>query len=247
MLSWLGSRMELAATYANDMKDIRLSDIHRLLFGNSPVEFLIEAGIRTAVTFILLLALMKLLGKRMDGKVSVLEMAIIITIGAMAAVAFHFSDRGVLHAATALATVLIVHKAVGFIIFRSEAVENLTQGVPCTVVENGVLCLKEMRESGVSRENIMSTLRDHHIVNTGNVRRMYMEACGMFSIYLETEKKPGLCVLSPDRSILLGEKIELSTTTVACRNCGNTKPSGFKKDPCNICGQIAWVQAITEK
>jgi uncharacterized membrane protein YcaP (DUF421 family) len=239
--------LELSVAEPNAMKDIRLTDIHRLLFGNSPTEFLIEAGIRTAITFALLVILMKLLGKRMDGKVSVLEMAIIITIGAMAAVAFHFSDRGILHAATALTTVLIVHKIVSFFIFRSEWAEHVIQGAPRTLVENGVMCLDAMQHTRISRENIMSILREHHILNIGQVRRLYLEASGMFSIYLEPERRAGLCVLSPAQWHLLNKNIDVSHSILACCHCGNTKEHDKENKPCSNCGKISWVNAVTEK
>jgi len=75
-------------------EEIHLYDIKRILLGQAPVEFMLEVLIRTVITYIALLFLLKLLGKRMDGQVTIIEMSVMITLGAIVSVAMQLPDRG---------------------------------------------------------------------------------------------------------------------------------------------------------
>ncbi|HET9502900.1 MAG TPA: hypothetical protein VFO93_05125 [Hymenobacter sp.] len=45
-------------------EDIHLGDWQRLLLGEAPLEFLLEAALRTLVVYVVLLLVLRLLGKR---------------------------------------------------------------------------------------------------------------------------------------------------------------------------------------
>src|SRR4051812_6280860 len=96
-------------------EDIHLTDVHRILFGTTPVMFLVEVFLRTVLAYTALLVLLKLLGKRMDGKITIIEMAIMLTLGAIAAAAFNIPDKGIMAACVALVTVFLVHRSISWL------------------------------------------------------------------------------------------------------------------------------------
>jgi uncharacterized membrane protein YcaP (DUF421 family) len=69
-----------------DPGSIRLTDWKRILFGTAPASFLLEVLARTAVMYVALLVVLRLLGKRMSGQITILEMAILISLGAIVSV-----------------------------------------------------------------------------------------------------------------------------------------------------------------
>src|SRR4051812_36575353 len=79
-----------------DKDDIKLSDWHRILFGNAPVEFMAEVAVRTIIMFLLLLICVKLMGKRMAGKLTINELAVMLTLGAIVSVPMQIPERGIL-------------------------------------------------------------------------------------------------------------------------------------------------------
>jgi hypothetical protein len=61
--------------------EIHLADWQRMLFGQSPPVFLLEVLIRTIIIYVFLLFVLRWLGKRMSGQLTILEMAVMLTLG----------------------------------------------------------------------------------------------------------------------------------------------------------------------
>ena len=66
--------------------DVKLSEIQRILFGEAPIEFLWETLIRTFLIYAFLLLIIKWLGKRMSGQLSINVMAVMLVLGAIVSV-----------------------------------------------------------------------------------------------------------------------------------------------------------------
>jgi uncharacterized membrane protein YcaP (DUF421 family) len=225
-------------------EEIHLDDIHRILFGQAPVEFLLEVLIRTLATYIALLILMRLLGKRMDGQITIIEIAVMITLGAMAAVAMQMPDRGVLQALTALLCALIFHRGINWLNVKSDKIENITQGKMSILVKDGIMQLDEMKSAGITKQNVFATLRSNKILNLGKVKRLYLEACGLFNIYEEKDDRPGLPVLPAYEDNFIKAKTKVDQSHVACKNCGYVMEISQQDKACLHCGEKEWMEAI---
>jgi uncharacterized membrane protein YcaP (DUF421 family) len=225
-------------------EDIHLSDIHRILFGQAPVEFLIEVFFRTLIIYIALLILLKLLGKRMDSQISIIEMAVMLTLGAIVAVAMQMPDRGLLQSLTALVCVFIFQRGVNWMGVKSEKVEDITQGTMTILVKDGVLQLKEMKAAGITKQNVFATLRSRQVFNLGKVKRVYFEACGLFNVYEESHEKPGLPVFPSNEEKFIRLKSRIDEDHVACKNCGNIVNASRQNEKCANCGAQKWMEAI---
>src|SRR5688572_22437587 len=94
--------------------EIRLSDLQRLLLGDAPFEFLGEVFIRTLMLYIALLVILRLLGKRMSGQLTITEMAVMITLGAIVGSPVQIPDRGVLIAIFILICILALHRGLTY-------------------------------------------------------------------------------------------------------------------------------------
>jgi uncharacterized membrane protein YcaP (DUF421 family) len=64
-------------------EEVHLADWKRLLMGNATWEFLLEATLRTLLMYVILLTILRLMGKRMNGQISILELAVMISLGAI--------------------------------------------------------------------------------------------------------------------------------------------------------------------
>lgn len=58
-----------------------MADLKRILFGVAPPEFMLEVFIHTLIIYIALLFIVRALGKRMSGQLTIMEMAVMLTIG----------------------------------------------------------------------------------------------------------------------------------------------------------------------
>src|SRR6195952_1096874 len=90
-----------------DQQNIRLSDWQRILLGDAPPSFLLEVFGRAVVLYVLLLLALRVLGKRMNGQLTITEMTVMIALGAIMGGAMQMPDRGLLHGAAALLLAII--------------------------------------------------------------------------------------------------------------------------------------------
>src|SRR4051812_18035593 len=177
--------------------EIHLADWQRILFGQTPPIFLLEVFIRTLIIYVFLLCVLRWLGKRMSGQLTILEMAVMLTLGAIVSVGMQTPDRGITLSMFVLFCTLTFQRGLSRLGIKSGRVEELTQGQISTVVKDGVLDLDEMRRCRLSRQQLFAELRGSGIYNLGQVRRVYLEACGLFSTVKMKRPAPGLPTLPP--------------------------------------------------
>jgi uncharacterized membrane protein YcaP (DUF421 family) len=218
-------------------------DWHRFLFGQAPAEFLIEVFIRTSVIYIVLLIIVRLLGKRMSGQLSISELAIMVTLGAIVAPAMQIPQMGVLQGAMILVCALAFQRGLNLMEFKKAAFEEVSQGQVSTLVKDGIIQLKDMKEAKVSRQQLFSSLRNENIFNLGDVSRVYLEACGMFSIYKKEEPIAGLPIFPPSDPAINRFSQEIAKHAKACTTCGNVTDDYQKDQPCPVCDSVTWITA----
>jgi uncharacterized membrane protein YcaP (DUF421 family) len=110
-------------------------------------------------------------------------------------------------------------------------------------VKDGVLQLDEMRKTKVSRQQLFAALRSKNIYNLGEVERVYLEACGLFSIYRKNEPVAGLLLFPPDDPEMNAFGQKAADDQLVCANCGATPVHQQKTERCPVCGADQWGQA----
>lgn len=227
-----------------DKEDIKLGDWHRILIGDAPGEFLLEVFIRTVIIYLALLVVLRLLGKRMNGQITNLELAVMLTMGAIVSPAMQLPDRGILSGMLALICALAFLRGTNLLGFKSNKAEQFIQGTETVLIKDGIIQLDEMAKNRLSHQQIYAALRSENVYNLGKVKRLYIEAYGMFSIYQDEKGKPGLSVLPPSDAEIQSIHKHPKEQLLACTNCGNTVPAQPKPDFCPICGANCWAEAI---
>lgn len=227
-----------------DKEEIKLSDFQRILFGEAPPEFLIEVLFRTLIIFLALLLFLRLIGKRMGGVLTISELAVMLTMGAILAVPMQMPDKGIFQGIVILITVLLLQRGLNLWEFKNRKVEKITQGELTLLVNNGVLKTENMASSRISRQQLFAELRKNNIHNLGKVKRMYLEACGIFSIYQHADDRPGLSVLPVRDKRLYELRRDNDTRIMSCINCGNTVSEVKPTTRCELCGAEEWTKAI---
>lgn len=225
-----------------DKDEIHLYDIGRILTGDMPPAFFIEIIIRAIVVYIILMGAMRLMGKRMASRLNRNELAAISTLAAAVGIPLLTPDRGLLPGILIAFIVVLVQRLVAHYSVKSQRFERLTQGRISTLVFDSCLQLRQMEKVRISREQLFSRLRSNRIRHLGQVKRMYMEANGSFTIIRHSEKKPGLPVIpSWDKALL--EEQQRAKETYVCSYCGNARKNDHDGE-CPNCHKHEWTHPI---
>jgi uncharacterized membrane protein YcaP (DUF421 family) len=227
-------------------EEIHLNDVQRILFGDAPAIFLLEVCIRTVVIYVLSLCFIKWFGKRMSGQISATEMVVMLLIGAIISVPVQFPDRGILQGIILLLALLLLYTGVNWLSFKKKKAEILFQGHAVMLVKDNIIQLKELKSANISRQQLYSILRSNKIFNLGEVKRVYLESCGLFSVYKEETSKAGLALFPPDDQAVSAPSIKTLPDTLVCTSCGEIRERGTLK-PCSNCENDKWTNAVITK
>jgi uncharacterized membrane protein YcaP (DUF421 family) len=225
--------------------EIHLNDWMRIFVGNAPAAFYLELVLRAGFLYILLLVCMRVLGKRMSALLSRNELTALVSLAAAIGVPMLSWDRGLLPSVIICIIVVSVSKLIGRLSYDRPWFQKQIIGEPTILAENGIFNIKMMHETKIPRERLMAQLRSNNIVHLGEVKRLYIEPSGEFSIVKEIEPKPGLLVLPSNDKEFVSKRVHEVQGTI-CLQCGAEQESEKEtgKDSCDECGEKQFIQPV---
>lgn len=226
-------------------QDTQLSEWHRIFIGNAPIEFLIEVLIRSVFLYLFLLVILRVMGKRMASQIGRTEMAAVASLAAAVGIPLMNPDRGLLTGLVMAMTIVLLQIWVARKSARNETFEKISQDRIEPLVIDGVMDLKKMKQNRITQERLFAQLRtakQHHL---GNVRALYLEANGLFSLLLHEQPKPGLPII-PANDVTFLLRHTRPTTLYACKSCGYIKQETTYQDNCPCCEANEWMVAVTD-
>jgi len=212
----------------------------QLLLGDAPVSFGLEVFGRTLFVYLCLLVAVRVLGKRMSGQVTVVELAVMLALGAIVSGAMQLRDRGVVVGVASLAWLTLLQFLFSRQSSRNRNVERTLVGRASILVRDGVVLPPELQRARISQQQLFSVLRAQRVLELGEVERVYLEACGAFSILRRKLPRAGLPVLPPPTIGLVGTLIRAGGRV--CGYCGTSAPE--EEATCSNCGHREWVDAV---
>lgn len=144
--------------------------------------------IRTLITFIVVLAVVRFTGKRSIANLAPFDLAMVILIGEVAALPV----GGVEPLYKGLIPALLLgafHMLTTYISVHCEWFERLTEGVPTQLIRDGKVELKNLRKERVSESDLMAALRLKDITDPRDVQEAYLEHAGGISAILKKPKE----------------------------------------------------------
>lgn len=224
-------------------EDIVFGDWHRWLFGTAPPSFTGEVAIRAVIIFMVMLLIVRWLGRRMKGQLSIGELAVILTLGAMIAGPLQIPTVGLLPTVVILLAVLGMHRLSNWLAFKYRPVELAQQGDMALLVSDGRLDLAVMHRHALSQEQLFGLLRNEQIAQLGELRRVYLEANGRLSYYKLPTPQPGLSVRPRPAEVAPAATGPVAGKLV-CATCGLVPgPTDHAGTHCRACGADNWLPA----
>jgi uncharacterized membrane protein YcaP (DUF421 family) len=223
-------------------EDIQIPDLHRVLFGEVPPDFFVEVVIRTVIIFFLLIISMRLFGKRMAAQINRIEMVALFSLAAAIGVPLQAPDRGLVPAFIIALVVLLVGRLLTRLAFGNERLEARLEDRLTILANDGVLDMRKLEGTVLTKERVFAQLRSNGFRHLGEVKRLYLEANGSFSVVREANPSFGLCVLPLRDPEFLEEQTQHKEKV--CCTCGKRKAENGESDVCSNCRDNQWMNAI---
>jgi uncharacterized membrane protein YcaP (DUF421 family) len=232
------------------MDEPSVFDWRRLLMGEDLTYlFLTEVVFRSIVMFLIVLFILRLIGKRGIKQLSVFELALIISLGSAAGDPMFYYEVGLLPAIVVFIIIISLYKGITYLSEKSEKIEKFIEGEPIQLLENGTIKIENFNSEAIAQDEFFSQLRQKNVDHLGQVRKAFLENSGEVSLfYFEKDKILWGLPILPDRKKSISELPKTSPDRphdhFACTVCGTLADNlSFNSNQCVNCGNSKWIPA----
>lgn len=220
----------------------------RILIGEElPYLFLFEVVFRTFVMFLIVLLVLRLIGKRGIKQLSVFELALIISLGSAAGDPMFYYEVGLLPAFVVFVVIICLYKGITFLSEKFERVEKFVEGVPVLMLENGCIKFDNFTRETIAHDEFFAQLRLKNVDQLGQVYKAFIETTGELSVFYfpKDEVLWGLPIL-PDHldDGSIDQHPSVTGVKLVCTTCGKLAHNAETSlSPCENCGKSKWISA----
>jgi uncharacterized membrane protein YcaP (DUF421 family) len=137
---------------------------------------------KTTVVYVVLIAGLRLLGKRELGQMSLYDLVLIVILGNAVQNAMIDGDNTLVGGIIAATVLLVINRLLNTLIARSSRVEQVLIGEPSLLVFDGKIIEAQMQCQGVTREQLDAALREHGLDGLVGVHMVVLEVDGTMSV-----------------------------------------------------------------
>ncbi len=221
------------------MDTITPFDWQRMMLGDAPPLFLLEILFRTVVILLWTSVLLRWIGGRSISQLSIAEFLLVIALGSAVGDAMFYPEVPLVHAMLVIFVVVLLDKAVDIAIRRWAPVKAVIDGSPVEVLRDGRILCDGMMARQVGAPELMEMLRLKQVENLGEVRRAYLEASGVLSVFRADPPRHGLAIVPPPEIVTHPPPAEKEAA--ACTYCGAVEQPA--PATCRHCGREGWTAA----
>jgi uncharacterized membrane protein YcaP (DUF421 family) len=141
-----------------------------------------EFVLRAAVVYIVLLALIRVSGKRSMGQFTPFDMLLVVLLGNAVQNALLGEDHSLLGGLLLAAVLVALNWTIGLVSSRSRVAERLIEGEPVVLARDGKLFPKVLRRELVSQNDFDEALRQNNQLALDEVEIALLETDGRISV-----------------------------------------------------------------
>ncbi|MDN4607116.1 DUF421 domain-containing protein [Sporosarcina highlanderae] len=157
---------------------------------------LLIIGVRTVFLYVLVLIILRVMGKREVGELSVIDVVVFVIIAEVVAIALESPDKKISHTILPMLVLLGIQLLTSYISLKSKKFRDLVDGDPTVIIENGVIQEKEMRKQRYNMDDLFQQLREQQIGSVREVSYAYLEPSGNLSVFKHDQTQPVLALIS---------------------------------------------------
>ncbi|MCI6507957.1 MAG: DUF421 domain-containing protein [Bacilli bacterium] len=143
--------------------------------------------LRTFIGYLILIVLMKFMGKREIGQLSLFDLLILLTIVDIMVVGIENYETNYLYSVVPMVFMAIIQKIVALISLKKVKFRELMDGKVSIIIENGKINIKEMKKNGYNMDDLYCQLRGKDVVSPSEVSYGILETNGKLSVFLKKD------------------------------------------------------------
>ncbi len=144
---------------------------------------------RAIVLYIIVLIVMRLMGKREIGQLQPFELAISIMIADLASIPMTDTGIPIFNGIVPILGLLVMHLIISLLNLKSLKAREIICGKPSILIYRGKINEKALRKERFTINELEERLRGNNVINLGDVEYAILETSGQVTVIQKPEKR----------------------------------------------------------
>jgi uncharacterized membrane protein YcaP (DUF421 family) len=149
---------------------------------NLSLSSAIGIAARTLIIYVVILAGLRLSGKREVGQMTVFDLVVLLLISNAVQNAMVGPDTSLVGGIVAAVALLLVNAALAKLSLSWPRLRHVVEGTPTLLVLHGDIIAEHMRKEGIDEETLLAALREHGVDKIAEVEMAVLEIDGSISV-----------------------------------------------------------------
>ena len=151
---------------------------------------MILSYLRTVVLYLLLLAVIRLMGKRQIGQMEPSELVVTMLVANLASIPMQDGGIPLFSGVVPILTVLGAELILSVLSMKSLRFRKLLCGKPVILIENGTILQQNLRKTRITLDELTGHLREKNVLDLRSVQYAILETNGNLSVFPFPKDRP---------------------------------------------------------
>ena len=151
---------------------------------------MILSYVRTVLLYLVLIAVVRLMGKRQIGQMEPSEFVVTMLVANLASIPMQDGGIPLFSGVVPIVTVLGTELVLSALAMKSTRLRKLLCGKPVILVENGNILQKNLRKTRITLDELTGHLREKDVLDLQAVQYAILETNGNLSVFPYPKEKP---------------------------------------------------------
>lgn len=153
------------------------------------VEELWTIFLRTVFIYLFVLLIMRLMGKREIGKLSLFDLIVSFMMANMSTMAIE-TETKLINVIIPILTLVALQMILSYLSLKYKKVRVLVDGEPTVLIKNGQIQDASMAKARYNLDDLLMQLRDKNILDVADVEFAILETSGKLSVFAKEKNQP---------------------------------------------------------
>ena len=153
---------------------------------------LLVISFRTVFLYVLIVIILRLMGKREVGELGVIDIVVFVIIAEVAAFALDSPDEKLSHTVLPMLILLVIQYVSSTISLKYKKFRDVVDGDTTVIIKDGQILEHEMRTQRYNLDDLLQQLREANVGSLFEVAYAYLEPSGNLAVFKYGETAPVL-------------------------------------------------------
>jgi uncharacterized membrane protein YcaP (DUF421 family) len=153
----------------------------------TPTVNLLELVIRGTIVYLVLFVFLRIL-RREAGAIGTADLLVVVLIADAVQNAMGSKYESITEGMVLVGTIMFWNYTLDWLAYKFPGFRRLIRPKPLLLIKNGILIRRNLQKEMITREELMSQLREHGVEEITEVNACYLEGDGQMSVVTEEQK-----------------------------------------------------------